>query len=239
MKILTHNVYWFQGAPSRWGTERVADVPEVFDALCQLYESVAVDVLCLQEVHKPALVDLLAQKLGMSTRFHAPGGLRPDYGGAILCRGEVSFKDCTRESTGDPHERIHLRASFNKFELASVHLPSNRFANSAEEGDVARVGELTRILSKMPKPNVLVGDMNCKPDSLPYQFIADAGNVDAAAVAGGEAVLKRRVDYMWLDVAWASRLVRFEVLDEGAFCRETQGVSWKLSDHPPLLMEVQ
>ncbi|MBT4137095.1 MAG: endonuclease/exonuclease/phosphatase family protein [Candidatus Latescibacteria bacterium] len=239
MRILTHNVYWFQGAPSRWGTERVAEVPEVFEALCELYESVGVDILCLQEVHKPELVASLAQKLGLSAVFHAPGGLRPNYGGAILCRRPASFKDCTREPISDPHERIHLRASSPTFELASVHLPSNRFANSAEEGDVARVRELTRVLTKTPKPNIVVGDMNCKPDSLPYQFMMDAGYVDAAVVAQSDAVLKRRVDYMWLDVEWAERLIRFEVLDEGTFCRETQGVPWKLSDHPPLLMEVR
>lgn len=239
MKILTHNVYWFQGSPSRWGTERVAEVPEVFDALCALYESVAADVLCLQEVHDRRLVDALAQRLGMASKFHALGGLRTDYGGAILCRGDASFEDCTREPIEKPHERVHLRALFSNCALASVHLPSNRFANSAEAGDVARVDELTRVLNKTPKPNVVVGDLNCKPDSSPYQFMADAGYADAAVVVKSDAVLKRRVDYIWLDTEWADRLVRFEVLDEGVFCRESQGVPWVLSDHPPLLMEVQ
>ncbi|MFT5369936.1 MAG: endonuclease/exonuclease/phosphatase family metal-dependent hydrolase [Candidatus Latescibacterota bacterium] len=239
MKILTHNVYWFQGAPSRWGAERVAEVPEVFDALCELYASVDVDVLCLQEVHDRALVHLLAQKLGMDTWVHAPGGLRPDYGGAILYREEAHFRDCTGGSAGELHERVHLRASFSERELASVHLPSNRFANSVEEGDAARVGELTRVLGEGPKPNIVVGDMNCKPGSLPYQFMVDAGYVDAAVVAGGDAVLKRRVDYMWLDTEWAERLARFDVLDEGDFCRETDGSPWQLSDHPPLLMEIR
>jgi len=81
--------------------------------------------------------------------------------------------------------------------------------------------------------------MNCKPGSLPYQFMVDAGYVDAAVVAGGDAVLKRRVDYMWLDTEWAERLARFDVLDEGVFCRETDGSPWQLSDHPPLLMEIR
>jgi endonuclease/exonuclease/phosphatase family metal-dependent hydrolase len=198
-----------------------------------------VDVLCLQEVHHSCLVARLAQKLGMRTFFHAPGGLRPDYGGAILCREDASLKDCTHEPTGEPHERIHLRASFSELELASVHLPSNRFANSVAEGDIARVSELSRALRNLPKPNVVVGDMNCKPESLPYQFMADADYTDTAVAASGDAVFKPRVDYMWLDPEWADRLVGFEVLDEGDFCRETQGVAWQLSDHPPLLMEIR
>lgn len=239
MRILTHNVYWFQGAPSRWGSERVAAFQEVFDALCELYESADVDVLCLQEVHDSTLVNLLAQELDMSSHFHAAGGLRPDYGGAILCREKAAFKDCTRAQSGHLHERIHLRASLAEFELAAVHLPSNRFADSVEEGNNARVGELTQVLAHSPKPNVLVGDLNCTSESSPYTFMVNAGYSDSAVVAESDTLLKRRLDYIWLDAECSDRLVRFEAWDEGVFRRESQGDPWKLSDHPPLLVELQ
>ena len=244
MKFLTHNVYWFQGCPSRWGDERVAESPEVLDALIRLYASVDVDVLCLQEVHRDGLAQTIAHELGMPTRLHAPGGLRPDYGGAIMCRREAQLRDRTRVDGSAPHERVHLRASIeweaDPLELAMVHLPSNRYARSTDEGDAARIAELTRALAEPPRPNVIVGDMNCVPDSLPYRFISESGYVDAAVAAGGDAVLKRRVDYVWLDERCADRLAGFAVLDGGAFCRTTpEGDAWRLSDHPPLLMELR
>ena len=239
VRILTHNVYWFQGAPSRWGNERVAVFQEVFDALCELYESARVDVLCLQEVHDIDLVNRLAQKLGMSSHIHASGGLRPDYGGAILCRENAEFNDCTRSQSGHLHERIHLRTSMAEFEIAAVHLPSNRFADSVEEGDKARVGELTQVLTHSPKPNVLVGDLNCTSESSPYTFMVNAGYSDSAVVARSDTVSKRRLDYIWLDAEYSDRLVRFEAWDDGIFRRESQGDPWTLSDHPPLLVELQ
>lgn len=244
MKILTHNVYWFQGHPSRWGDERVAETPEVLAALTRLYASVEVDVLCLQEVHRSSLTETIAYKLGMTTWLHAPGGRRPDYGGAVMCRQKARLRDRTRVDGAAVHERVHLRASLawngGRLELAMVHLPSNRFAGSAHVGDTARIVELKRALAETPRPDVVVGDMNCRPDSLPYRFILGGGYVDAAAVTGEDAVKRHEVDYIWLDEKWADRLTGFAVLDGGGFCRSTPaGDTWRLSDHPPLLMELQ
>ena len=244
MKILSHNVYWFQGHPSRWGDEQVAEAPEVLEALTRLYASAEADVLCLQEVHRNDLAEAIAHELGMVAWRHARGGLRPDYGGVILSRREARLRDCTRADGHAPHERVHLRASLawgkDRLELAAVHLPSNRFVDSVEAGDAARVAELRRVLAEPPRPNLVVGDMNCRTDSLPYRFIAQSGYVDAAVVVGGDAVLRRKVDYMWLDEAYADRLSKFVVLDFGAFCRTTpEGATWRLSDHPPLLMELR
>ena len=244
MKILTHNVYWFQGHPSRWGDERVAETPEVLEALARLYASTEVDVLCLQEVHRKDLAETIARELGMAAWRHARGGLRPDYGGVILSRREARLRDLTRADGHAPHERVHLRASLawdgDRLELAAVHLPSNRFADSVDAGDAARVAELRRVLAEPPRPNLVVGDMNCRTDSPPYRFISESGYVDAAMAVGGDAVLRRKVDYIWLDEAYADRLNGFAVLDSGAFCHTTpEGAAWRLSDHPPLLMEIR
>lgn len=257
MKILTHNAYWFQGYPSRWGAEQVAEVPDVLRALEQLYASAGVDVLCLQEVHRRDLAENLARALGMKAWLHAPGGLRPDYGGAVMASREARLRDCTHAEGHSPHERIHMRASLeldgSPFEIAVVHLPSNRFAGPAPgAGTAARIAELARVLAEPARPHLVLGDMNFKPDSPPYDFMRDAGYVDAAAVAEGDAAsksrftggdgpaAKHRVDYMWLDARYADRLASFAVLDTGAFCRTTpEGVLWRLSDHPPLLMELR
>ena len=243
MRILTHNVYWFQGYPSHWGEERVLEAPEVLRALIRLYSSAAVDVLCLQEVQRSDLVETIARDLGMTSWLHAPGGLRPDYGGAVLCRQTAELRDETRADGRALHERVHLRASLRcltaPIELAVLHLPSNRFVDSACAGHAARVAELKRALDESPHPNVVVGDMNCGPDSPPYQTLSEYGYLDAALTAE-QQVPKRRCDYVWVDEKCADRLVRFAVLDGDAFCRTTkEGKIWRLSDHPPLLMELR
>ena len=244
MKLLTHNVYWFQGHPSRWGSEKVAEVPEVLDALTQLYASAAADVLCLQEVHRGGLAETVARELGMTEWLHAPGGLRPDYGGVVMSRSRARFQDRTRPDDHPPHERVHLRASLEwdgePLGIAAVHLPSNRFAPSRDAGDTVRIAELQRVLAGPDRPNLIAGDMNCPPDSPPYRFLLEAGYVDAAAAVDSDAMRKHRVDYIWLDPAHADRLTEFAVLDSGPFCRTApDGATWRLSDHPPLLMELR
>ena len=238
--MLTHNVYWFQGYPSRWGEERVAEVPEVVAALAQLYADATPDLLCLQEVHRPDLAEALAQELGMTTWLHAPGGRRRDYGGVVMTRPPARHENRT-VIDGHCHERVHLRASLPSscglLDVAAIHLPSNRFFDSAAAGDAARIGELERILGE-PRPHLVAGDMNCRPDSPPYLFMLDRSYIDAA-VASGRDRLEHRVDYLWLQAGCAYRLAAYSVLDSGPFNRvEPPGDKWQLSDHPPLLMEM-
>ena len=252
MKILTHNVYWLQGFPSRWGTERVAEVPEVMQALEDLYRPLEADVICLQEVHRPDLGDALARALGMACVIHAAGGRRPDYGGVIMARRDCRLWDCTRPAGATPHERIHLRASLQgdggPFEIASVHLPSNRYAGSAEAGHALRLAELASVLAGSGKPDLVVGDMNCRPDSPPYRFMRENGYQDAALTTGpggdrfpaGGVPDKPRVDYMWLAARHQDRMKSFSVLDTGSFRQVApDGATWLLSDHPPLVMEIR
>lgn len=243
MRILTHNVYWFQGSPSRWGEERVRAVPEVLDALIRLYARADVDVLCLQEVPCGDLVQLIAHELGMSYCLHASGGQRPEYGGAILSRLHAQIRDCTRTREDAAHERVHLRASLkfmaNRFELAVVHLPSNRFADSAAAGDSARAAELRLMLDESPRPDLVVGDMNCRPDSLAYRVMQESDYIDTW-IAAGRKKTGHGPDYLWLHENCANRLAGLSVLDRDSFRRRTpEGDSWRLSDHAPLLMELK
>lgn len=244
MKLLTHNVYWFQGKPSRWGSERVAEAPEVLAALAKLYAAESVDVLCLQEVHRSDLAQHLARELGMASWLHAPGGRLPDYGGAVLSRSEALLRDRTTGENRVPHERVHIRASLayrgERLELAVVHLPSDRYAGSGDAGHLARVNELTQVLAASPRPNIVAGDMNGKPDSPPCRLLREAGYVDAAVATRDPSLQGKRVDYIWLDETYAGRLVRFAQLDRGDFCRTSpDGNAWNLSDHPPLLVELR
>jgi endonuclease/exonuclease/phosphatase family metal-dependent hydrolase len=243
MWILTHNVYWFQGKPSRWGEERVAHAPEVFRELMQLYKSVLPDIVCLQEVHERGLGADASDALGLPARIHAEGGVRPDYGGVILAQAGTKMRDLTRVDGQVLHERVHLRAHVRdgagSIEIACVHLPSNRFAGSPAGGDKARLMELDQVLRIAPRPDVIVGDMNFRVDSLPYRFMREAGYTDSAVALGAEYSVERRVDYIWLAPTCAARLRRLVVLDGGMFRRkDTDGETWLLSDHPPLLAEI-
>jgi endonuclease/exonuclease/phosphatase family metal-dependent hydrolase len=237
MRIITHNAYWFQGDPSRWGNEQVRAAPDVLDALTQLYAATAVDVLCLQEVHQVELVEDLARALGMTAWLHAPGVVRPAYGGAILCRDAATLTDCSRSGPG--HKRAHLRAVCGtadaRLHLASVHLPSDRFVTSHAAGDAQRVAELGSLLAMRPRADVVVGDMNCPPDSPPYRQMRAAGYVDVVAGRGHRV---HGPDYIWLDARLAERCRHVDVLDGGDFWRADDTGNWRLSDHVPVLLEL-
>lgn len=242
MRIITHNAYWFQGAPPRWGRERIADVPEVFAALVELYRGLQPDVLCLQEVHRAELVEKASRDLGMPRWLHSPGGVRRDYGGAILSRLPAKFHNCT-SLDGRPHDRYHLRASVERggetTELAVVHLPSDRFATSSSGAEAARLAELEQVLAWPPPPDAILGDMNCVRDSDTYQRAMQAGYRDAAD-AGVEPPDPRRVDHVWLGARLAGRLRSFACVDEGRFVRAgPDGQTWRLSDHPVLVVELE
>jgi endonuclease/exonuclease/phosphatase family metal-dependent hydrolase len=235
-------VYWFQGYPSRWGQQRVAEVPEVIEALTRVYALADADLICLQEVHLGSLAEGIANELRMKTWFHATGGRRPEYGSAVMSRRKAHVRDCTRIGSLPLHERVHLRASLpwagSRLELAAIHLPSD----PSEAGDEARIAEVQRILALTPRPSIICGDMNCRPGSAPYSLVRDAGYVDAAGPGNQEAAQGRGrgVDRIWLDQGLSRRLNRFAVLDAGGFvCTTPEGAAWELSDHPPLLAEIR
>lgn len=244
MRILTHNTYWFQGNPPRWGKERVAEVPEVLNALIDLYSTARVDILCLQEVHCGLLAEKIASVLEMHSWIHASGGLRPEYGGAVMSMREALLNDNTRYNGKWLYERVHMRVTLDedgsRFVIAAVHLPSNRFMISAEEGDTVRIMELKRILTEPCRPDIVVGDMNCKPGSLPYRFMQEVGYIDAAEAAGCAHSMQCRIDYIWIDRKFENRLLSFSMLDKDNFVQENaDGEIWRLSDHAPLLAEIK
>lgn len=246
MKIISHNVYWFQGSPSRWGRERVAAVEEVFRALADLYAAHEPDLLCLLEVHLARWACAMAERLHLTTWMYFRGGLRKDYGGAILSRGRAELTDHTRADDSFLHERCHARAraSFagGELEIAAVHLPSDRFCGSRQAGEQARLAEIDRILAVEPLPALVTGDFNSTPDSAPYKRMRERGYVDAAVATGAAdrpSFRRHRVDYVWIGPAARERLAGFSALEDGPFVRTgAGGETWRLSDHPPLLVEL-
>lgn len=242
MKLITHNAYWFQGFPPVWGQEKVAAAPVIVNALTRLYSAIKPDILCLQEVQDPKIVERIANRLGMDQWIHTQAGRMRHYRGAILCRDEARFLDLTQK--GDPaHERVHCRASLqwndHLFTLAMIHLPSNRYADSPQVGDANRIAELRRVLDTPPRPDCIVGDFNCTPGSPPYQILLDSGYVDVALHWPKGLKADQRVDYIWVDAAQSEYVQSFSLLNGESFTISlAEGVTAKLSDHPPLCVEL-
>ena len=241
MKILTHNVYWFQGSPPVWGEETVKDSPDIVEQLALLYRDADADVVCLQEVHRDEPALTIARALGSASVLRVTGGKLPDYGGAILTRAEATIRDLTRSDTL-VHERVHMRVTVayrgSPIEIAALHLPSNRYAPDKEAGTRARIAELQHALGTAPRPAIIVGDLNSRPNKAVYHHLSSLGYANAETLAGS-APPPNRIDYIWLDPHLADRLKGFRVLDTGRFCRPIgNGPVRRLSDHPPLLVEL-
>ena len=242
MKVVTHNAYWFQGAPSRWGEERPAPHGEILAALVGLYRSLEADVLCIQEAPDAATVTHLAESLGMAGSVYGAGGILHAYGGAMFVRtAEAVLRNWT-DGSGQPHERVCLEAQVpvcagRLLRVVTLHLPSNRY----DPLDVAvqrRVSELRRLLDRSPRPDVIAGDMNSPPGEEVSRTFSAAGYVDAAELTGqGDrpTTRSRRIDYVWLDRGVAEGLESYEVIDDDRFRTLSGGL---LSDHFPLCVRL-
>ncbi len=241
MRILTHNVYWFQGSPPVWGRELIKDSPEIVEQLALLYRDADADVVCLQEVHRDEPALTIARALDSASVLRVSGGKLPDYGGAILTRGEATLRDATRSDTL-VHERVHMRVTVayrgSPIEIAALHLPSNRYAPDKAAGTRARITELDHALEVTPRPAIILGDLNSRPNKAVYRHLSSLGYTNAETLSGSGPP-PNRIDYVWLDETIADRLVSFSVLDTGRFRRtRDDGSRFALSDHPPLLVEL-
>mgnify|MGYP006413229327 CR=1 FL=1 len=236
LSVVSHNCYWFQGAPSLWGQERNQAHPRIVEALTRLYRQLAPDVLCLQEVPSEEAAQCLADGLGMQVAF-ARGGTREAYGGSVLWRGlDAEAEDLTFSSGVAVFERVCLvlrgKGPQSDWRLANVHLSSNRYA-PGRKGDPVRLAELQALFADC-QPDVVAGDFNATPGSPAYLDMEARGYTQGGVLACEPvAPEERRVDYIWIrdPGQFAARPADFKpaslVLAADA---DTQ-----LSDHPPII----
>jgi endonuclease/exonuclease/phosphatase family metal-dependent hydrolase len=241
--IVTHNAYWFQAAPTLWPEERAAARPEVIDRLVEFYAGLAPDLLCLQEVPDEQVAAELAGRLGMRFCF-AKGGKLATYGAAVFIRTDTGdLRNLTTQA--GPAERTCLRAAMHGgcgvLNVLAVHLPSNRYA-PFEQAERRRVAELTAALNLVGEVDVVVGDFNSTPGSTPYRFMIERRFRDAAEMGGcadRPTGAKHRVDYIWLGPRVARVFGGFRVLGPEGFEVELGGRERMLSDHYPLVLELE
>jgi endonuclease/exonuclease/phosphatase family metal-dependent hydrolase len=179
-KVFCHNLYWCQGHPFK--SDQPGDpVPDVVDGLAAMYAAAEADVICLQEVHRPELAAAFASRLGMHVA-HCPVGAHPQYGGAVLWRGDGRI---VADSRGRCIERVWQILDVAGITIANVHLPSNRQLGN-DGGPAARLADLQGLFAAHDTPlDVVCGDFNEKfPDSPVSRHFDSLGYRDAAIHSG-------------------------------------------------------
>jgi len=241
LTILTHNVFWFQGAAfptDKPGKPRA----NVLEGLARLYRAVAADVLCFQEIQHEHAFDLLGQALGLAGHY-TPGGTLSQYGGATFWREGA----CRRDSLGcrpSPQRMWQLvDARPGRSEavcLCNVHLPSSRQLGPA--AGTRRLEELACIIEAKPRPTIILGDLNEMPGGPVSEYLASMGYCDAAAMTGQtfrpSGLGDGRGDYVWVHSSLAERVIEYGVLPKERMIAAPAGEEF-LSDHLPLWLTLE
>jgi endonuclease/exonuclease/phosphatase family metal-dependent hydrolase len=238
LTLVTHNAYWFQGAPSLWGEERTQAHDAVMPLLARLYGRLDTDILCLQEVPSSAVLSTLRTELGMQGAFF-PGGKRSAYGGAMLWQGmATSVEELTHTAEDVPvFERICLQLNTSiqtrSITVIGVHLASNRFAPE-RQGEPIRLAELETLFAACPEPDVVMGDFNATSDSGVYARMVEQGFIDCGhgyTVHGRPP--DKRIDYIWIRAAAGLSVLEYEVIQDQRFVYDADAGIY-LSDHHPV-----
>jgi len=243
LKILSHNTFWFQGAPYPMD-EPGEPVMPILSALMGLYKAVGPDVVCLQEVQSERTFRLIADGLGMEGRF-CPGSTLTQYGGAVLwkCTGAYVVDSA---SSKDPPQRmwqiIEVSAGDGAtLSLCNIHLPSARQLGR-DASAKRRIEELSNVLLGDDPPAIVVGDFNEQPGGPVAKYMSENGYRDAAALAGRAhlptAPSGVRVDYIWVHSSLGDRVVEYGVMNREMLATDYPGKGY-LSDHFPLWVTLE
>ncbi|MDP6779829.1 MAG: endonuclease/exonuclease/phosphatase family protein [Candidatus Latescibacteria bacterium] len=244
LRIVTHNAYWFQGAPSLWGAEAQHMHPRAYAALIALYRRQSPDVLCLQEVPGFQLYSQLCSDLQM-TGHYTPGGIFAAYGGVVLIRGlSADFRDCSRDSVvpGRVFERSNQRVRFDadgrELWLVNAHLQSRRYAPNRNATPL-QLQEVSRVMAYEPRPDILLGDLNFRRGTEVYEHVEQLGYVDTAACAGCDDLEERSVDHIFVSLDLAPHVKENYRITGPEFEVEVDGNTHRLSDHDPVVAELE
>jgi endonuclease/exonuclease/phosphatase family metal-dependent hydrolase len=236
LRIVSHNAFWFQGAP--FGTDRPGSPdPAILAALVEIYRRLRPDVLALQEIQDECTFERLAAALAISGRY-CPGGQLAQYGGAIFWRAG-SFVADWRSSAVTPRrmwQMVQLRAASSTVRICNMHLPSSRQLGK-EVAARARATELLAVLDGTGAPAVVMGDFNEAPGGPVGACFTARGYLDAAVVAGfgdrSTSLGGGRGDQIWIHGSLRGRLAEYGVVEKRVLKPAGRGKE-SLSDHFPL-----
>ncbi len=237
LRILCHNVFWFQGVPFSPDTPGEPEA-EVLQALMDLYRQLEPDVLCLQEVQGEGVFHRLGASLGMAGAYCA-GGQLGQYGGATLWRCGTALGDSQQAG---PQRMWQMAAVSGEggqgVTVCNVHLPSARQVGKTAAAR-QRVEELAGAVRT--RPQVVVGDFNEAPGGGVSDFMTGQGYVNAAVLMdqahSPTSLGGKRGDQIWVHESCRERVTGYGVLPEEDLATSIEGKT-HLSDHLPLWVDL-
>lgn len=245
LRIVSHNVYWFQGRPFE-GTNPGAPDNAIFDALIAVYRKLNADLLCLQEVQDATAHRRVEAALGLRGR-HTPGVELPPYGTAWYAARGRDAGDCS--AAQKPPQRAWQHAALTLTDgsevlVANCHLPSSRQVSEAEAARL-RVEELRAAIGsgESRKPHVVLGDFNEVPGGGVGAFLEAQGFCDVAAATGqggtGTVPRGKRGDQIWVRGDLAGKIAGYGVWPGERLRAEHLKIGKDyLSDHFPLWVDL-
>lgn len=240
MRILSHNVYWFQGVP--FDTDQPGPPNStIVERLAKMYADLKADVLCVQELQSQAAFEALSNAVRMAG-VYLPGGILTQYGGGLLYRTGTRAADSS--SASDPAQRVwqvvDVPFGGDAVRVANVHLPSARQLG-AEAAKEKRVAEIQEVLEH--RPDVVGGDWNEAPGGPLTERMRAAGYVDAAVEFGQNDVPSglggKRGDQIWVLESRAGHLEGYGSLSAEDLQVSDLNSKHHLSDHLPIWIDLE
>lgn len=231
LSIATHNVFWFQGLPSRENVNKISR-EEILEKFVKTYKLLKADILCFQEVKSPDSVRYFTEKLSMDG-IYTEGVQYKQYGGAILYNKRLNI---IRYQVLKTMTRFSQIAIFNfeglKISICNLHLPSGVYIRNASQ---KRIEEISYVLAHN-NPQIILGDFNAQPSEKIYDYMLTKGYIDVAALLGkteNTTINGKRIDYIW---------VTKELKDDIAGCEVYKNIIYGktfLSDHYPVKVTIR
>ncbi len=236
LTILSHNAFWFQGAPYEPPLPGAARA-EIAERLAALYRRMPPDVVCLQEVQDKAAFEMIKRLLDMEG-VYCSGAEHPQYGGAVFWRS--GRPGLNAFAAGLHPQRMWQVAETNgrlpACSIANVHLASWRQLGE-EAAACSRIDDLNGLLQTVPRPLVIAGDFNEGPQGTATAFLMQHGYLDTAVLTGQEiastGVNKDRSDQVWVHESIADRVTSLVFGSWDDLDARALGLK-SLSDHLPL-----
>ena len=239
VRIVTHNAFWFQGAPFATDQPGPPDAI-VLAALVDVYRDLQPDVLAVQEVQDESAFAALGGALDLPGAY-CPGGELVQYGGAVFDRAGGAIVDW--RTTPTTPQRMWQVVSAAGVRVCNVHLPSSRQLGVAAAAE-RRLAELRAALSQLADGGVIGRwgfRLGWPPGGPVTELLSSAGYIDAA-VHTGQADLPTalgggRGDQIWVHESLVERLAEYGVVPTGRFAADAPAKE-HLSDHLPVWVEL-
>ena len=245
MRILCHNVFWFQGAPFHTDQPQTAN-SVVINGLSEVYAEVRPDVICMQEVQNEDAFARMSSAVSLPGCY-TPGRTLRQYGGMTLAEGVIGVADSATMDGDDlaVPQRVWQVCDVNGVRIGNIHLPSSRQLGS-EGAAKKRVAELAYLVSENSAPDgrfpdVVVGDFNEGPGGAVCEFMHGAGYRDTSVLTGKESISTNikgtgQGDYIWVHESLVPRLRSYHVIPRERL--EFSEGEAHLSDHLALWIEL-